>query len=312
MQTRGVYGVLGGNLKEVKKIRKYGMPYKGSKSKIAEQILNVLPDAEWFCDLFGGGGAITHCAALSFKYRYVLYNEIEPLVYKAFKMAVNGDFKNESRWISREDFFRLKDSDPYAAICFSFGNDLKTYAYSKELEAWKRALHYARKHYDYTKLAEFGIKSNGSRRDIKKHKDEYRKLYAHWLGNSYQCPDEFERCQSLENLQSLERLENLKRLENLDYEKVEIPDNAVIYCDIPYKSTNTYLSTFNHERFYEWALMQKQDVFISEYDMPEDFCIVAEFDRTSLLSPNSRETLKERLYCNHKYETEKQLSLWEE
>jgi site-specific DNA-adenine methylase len=69
------------------------MPYKGSKSKIAEQILNVLPDSEWFVDLFGGGGAISHCAALSMKYHYVLYNEIEPLIYKAFKMAINGDFK---------------------------------------------------------------------------------------------------------------------------------------------------------------------------------------------------------------------------
>ncbi len=105
------------------------MPYKGSKSKIAEQILNVLPDAEWFVDLFGGGGAMTHCAALSLKYKYVLYNEIEPLIYKGFKMAVNGEFKNESRWISREDFFKLKDVEPYVAICYSFGNDCKTYCY---------------------------------------------------------------------------------------------------------------------------------------------------------------------------------------
>ena len=286
------------------------MPYKGSKSKIAEQILNVLPDAEWFVDLFGGGGAMTHCAALSLKYKYVLYNEIEPLIYKGFKMAVNGEFKNESRWISREDFFKLKDFEPYVAICYSFGNDCKTYCYSRELEAWKKALHYARKHHDFSKLAEFGIKSNGSRHDITQHKDEYRKLYAHWLGNNYQCPDEFERCQSLENLQSLESLESLKRLESLSYEMVQLPDNAVIYCDIPYKSTNTYLSHFNHDQFYDWCRNQKQDVFISEYDMPDDFYLVAEFDRTSLLSPNSREIMKERLYCNHKYETDKQLTFW--
>ena len=291
-------------------MKKYGMPYKGSKSKIAEQIINTLPEAEWFVDLFGGGGAVSHCAALSIKYKYVLYNEIEPLVFKAFQMARNGDYKCETRWISREDFFKLKDTDPYAAICYSFGNDLKTYAYSKELEAWKRALHYARQLKDRSKLAEFGIISDGSRRDIIRHKDEYRRLYAEWLGNNFQCPDEIERCQSLENLQSLESLESLKRLESLSYEKVELPENAVIYCDIPYKSTNTYLSMFNHNDFYKWALSQKQDVFISEYDMPDEFYLVTEFDRVSLLSPNSRETMKERLYCNHKYETDKQLTLF--
>lgn len=41
------------------------------------------------------------------------------------------------------DFFRLKDTDPYVAICFSFGNDLKTYCYGKEVEPLKKALHYA-------------------------------------------------------------------------------------------------------------------------------------------------------------------------
>ena len=35
------------------------MPFKGSKCKIAEKIINILPDAEVFVDLFGGGGAIS-------------------------------------------------------------------------------------------------------------------------------------------------------------------------------------------------------------------------------------------------------------
>ena len=47
---------------------RYGMPYKGSKNAIAEKIINALPEAENFYDLFGGGGAIAHCAALSGKY----------------------------------------------------------------------------------------------------------------------------------------------------------------------------------------------------------------------------------------------------
>ena len=61
----------------------------------------------------------------------------------AFIKALQGGFDDEDRWISREDFFRLKDTDPYVAICFSFGNDLKTYCYGKDVEPLKKALHYA-------------------------------------------------------------------------------------------------------------------------------------------------------------------------
>lgn len=249
---------------------------------------------------------MTHCASLSFKYRRVIYNEIEPLIHKAFTMAVKGEFKKESRWISREDFFRLKDTDPYAAICFSFGNDCKTYAYSKELEPWKKALHYARRLHDTSLFKAMGIPTNGTRRDIQRHNEEYMTRYKEWLKQDSELGRLFE-LEHLERLENLERLQCLESLDRLDYSEVLIPDNSVIYCDIPYKSTNTYLSKFDYERFYRWALSQEQDVFISEYDMPDDFYLVAEFDRTSLLSPNSREVAKERLYCNHEYKTDKQL-----
>ena len=39
----------------------FGIPYKGSKNKIAENIIAQLPPAKHFYDLFGGGGAMTHC-----------------------------------------------------------------------------------------------------------------------------------------------------------------------------------------------------------------------------------------------------------
>jgi site-specific DNA-adenine methylase len=290
----------------------YGMPYKGSKSKIAQQIINILPEAEWFVDLFGGGGAMIDCAMRSIKYQKGIYNELEPLTYKGFTTAIEGGFRDEKRWISREEFFELKDTDPYVAICFSFGNDLKTYCYAKELEPWKRALHYARVFKDTSELEKFGIKSDGSRRDIVKHKEQYKKKYLEWLGENVLLPEEIERLQSAERLQSLESLQRLERLQsyNLSYEQVPIPENAVIYCDIPYKATNTYLSSFDYDAFYTWARNQKQDVFISEYSMPDDFYLVAEIDRVSLLSPNSRETMKERLYCNHEYKTHEQLSFW--
>ena len=59
---------------------KYGIPYMGSKDKIADDILSVLPRGKRFVDLFGGGFAMSHAALLSGKYEQVFYNEINPLL----------------------------------------------------------------------------------------------------------------------------------------------------------------------------------------------------------------------------------------
>ena len=122
---------------------KYGLPYKGSKNKLAERIVNLLPRATHFYDLFSGGCAVAHCALTKGRYEHVHINDINAMMPQAFVTALQGGFEDEDRWISREEFFRLKDTDPYVAICFSFGNDLKTYCYGKDVEPIKKALHYA-------------------------------------------------------------------------------------------------------------------------------------------------------------------------
>ena len=121
----------------------YGLPYKGSKTKLAERIIDLMPRAEHLYDLFAGGCAVAHCALIKGKYGHVHINDINPMMPQAFVKALNGGFDDEDRWISREDFFRLKDTDPYAALCFSFGSDMRTYIYGKDKECYKKALHYA-------------------------------------------------------------------------------------------------------------------------------------------------------------------------
>ena len=121
----------------------YGLPYKGSKNRIAKKILDVLPAAPVLYDVFCGGCAITHAAMLSGKYSRVVANDINGMIPHAFETAITGGFRNEDRWISRDDFQRLYKTDPYVAICFSFGNNLREYCYARELEPYKRALHYA-------------------------------------------------------------------------------------------------------------------------------------------------------------------------
>ena len=39
-----------------------------------------------------------------------------------FLDAIEGKFADETRWISREDFFALKDTDTMVSVCWSFGN----------------------------------------------------------------------------------------------------------------------------------------------------------------------------------------------
>ena len=118
----------------------YGLPYKGSKAKIADRILNLMPSAGTFYDLFAGGMAVTHAAMLRNKFGKVVCNDINGEMTTLFVEAVNGRFKGENRWISRKDFFLLKDSDPYVKYVWSFGNDGETYMYSKEIEPIKKAV----------------------------------------------------------------------------------------------------------------------------------------------------------------------------
>lgn len=115
----------------------YGLPYKGSKNKIAKEIIDQLPAAKRFYDLFAGGCAVTHAAMLSGKYETFTINDIDHQVVQLFVDAVNGKYRDEKRIISREDFDWLKNSDPYVAICWSFGNNGCSYLWSPETEKAK-------------------------------------------------------------------------------------------------------------------------------------------------------------------------------
>lgn len=124
-------------------MRKYGLPYKGSKSAIADWVIDHLPPGETLVDLFCGGCAVTHAALLSDKWSHIIANDIHGDVPQLFVDAASGKYttQTERRWISRENFFRLKDTDAYVRLCWSFGNDCKTYMYAQEIEPFKKRIH---------------------------------------------------------------------------------------------------------------------------------------------------------------------------
>ena len=159
---------------------RYGVPYKGSKNKIAEWVYSHFPKATNFYDLFAGGCAVTHAALLSGKFKHFLANDITDTP-RLFYDAIHGKFHCESRWISRGDFYRLKDSEPYVRYVWSFGNNGRNYLYSKEVEPWKKALHYARVFKDFSLLHAIGIDTkDASGIWIKAHSEECKEKYIKW------------------------------------------------------------------------------------------------------------------------------------
>lgn len=135
---------------------KYGLPYQGSKNKLAERIVSLLPQAEHLIDVFCGGCAVSHAALLRGKYPHIHINDVDWRPVTLFQDALEGKYANEDRWISREDFFKLKDTDPYVAVVWSFANNMRDYLYSKEVEPLKRAIHYAMFYGDYEPGKELG------------------------------------------------------------------------------------------------------------------------------------------------------------
>ena len=304
-------------------MKTYGLPYKGSKDKIAEKICSLFPIKENFYDLFMGGGSITHYQLLQNQYKNYYANDFNPLVVKAFNMAIHGKFKNETRWISHEEFDKLKNTDPYVAFCFSFGNDLKSYAYGKDVEPYKKALHYAIVFQDYKLLNEIFKDVDFTFLDKIDHVDK-RRLRLHNILDKYIKSDSSlnrlqtnERLQSLLQLESLQRLESVKRLEifSASYDEIEIKPNSVVYCDIPYSQTNKYeiSKDFDYEKFYSWCEKQTELCFISEYSMPKDrFTCITEIEHRSIICANENQSVIERVFLpNHQVKDYKIPSLFD-
>ena len=275
---------------------RYGLPYKGSKNLIVEKIVDFLPQAGSFYDLFAGGCSITHCAMLSDKWQNYIINDIEPGIVQLFKDAVNGRYRNENRWVSRDMFYLLKDSDPYIRYCWSFGNNGRDYIYSRDIEPYKKAIH--------EMLFEPDVFERKRKyRQVIKELAEYMKRTQRELDGKN---ENFCGLQSLESLESLERLERLESLERLEiysqsYDTIDIKPDSIIYSDIPYRNTNAYSTEFNHEAFYDWVCQQDVPVFISEYWMPEDrFTCVLEINKRSTLCATANNAVLEKIFIPKK------------
>jgi site-specific DNA-adenine methylase len=338
----------------------YGLPYKGSKNKLAERIVRLLPQRKNLYDLFCGGCAVSHAALLMGKYEHIHINDFNWMCPTLFMDALAGKYDNETRWISREDFQRLKTTDPYAAVVWSFGSNMRDYMYSREIEPLKRAIHYAIFFSDYKPGLELGhdLSFVDGISDVQQRYSLIRRYFSKDMHSPAQSFEggKTQRMQNVEALQRLNtqlqngggrnsthgadcpdadnskksqyswkagtdwtgstRLQHRERLcaveqirgggqdlpitsSVMDYAEVKIPEDSVIYCDIPYIGTNVYngAEQFDYERFYDWACRQTEPVFISSYEMPEDrFERVMEFQRHSTLCATANNLVTERIF----------------
>lgn len=166
--------------------KRYGVAYLGSKNKIAADLVEHLPSAPVFYDVFAGGCSVTHAAMQSGRFTRFVANDFDGQGVQLFCDAVSGKFHDEKRWISREDFFELKEVEPYIKICWSFSNKGDDYLYSKEVEQWKKALHYARVLGDFSLLEVIGIHlPNADKVTIKAHAGEIKEKYVRWYLDKY-------------------------------------------------------------------------------------------------------------------------------
>ena len=313
-----------------------GLPYMGSKRKLAKPIIDYIlannPNTKYFFDLFGGGGAISFEALKRKKFKGVHYNELNAgvvnLLLKIKKDGVTDEFY---QWIDRDTFHKHKyDEDWFGGListCWSFGNNVdKGYLFSEDNEKIKKPLHDIIVNKCEKSIKEFyNLSGVLVENDIlRKNNIQDRRLdvmnFLKKSGNKnnmtksgrfdMECLQKIGRLIEIERisqLQQLTQVENLSRVENLSitnlsYNEVEIntpTDETIIYLDPPYFNTAKYQKGIDHDEFIEWVKNSPYKIYVSSYNIPELYeC--EQFEHRCTLSATANNKVIEKLYCNKK------------
>ena len=302
---------------------KLGIPYMGSKRKLASEILKVITQRHEgisnFYDLFGGGGSVSFTALKNYKFK-THYNELNKHIFSLVEYLKNNKSLDAKfyEWIDRETFFEQvnkpnEEADwfsGFAMSCWSFGNNQKSYLYGENIQEDKFHAHnlIVNKDLNSMKSLNLDIPEIINIETIQKRKS----VFCSIIEKKYlQEKSHLRRVQHIQQLQNIEDILKLDFKEkfscsNLSFENVEIVgENPIIYCDIPYKNTGKYKEDeFNHDKFYQWASEVDFPVYVSEYN--SEFQEVHAFKHNSSLSAtNNSKQVIERLFWNGKGEANK-------
>lgn len=123
-------------------------------------------------------------------------------------------------------------------------------------------------------------------------------------GYSGHCVGKTKRDYISEQIRNTEK--QLDKIQGIDfrsceYTELEIPNESVIYCDPPYKDTKQYATSkgFDHEMFWDWCRDMAErghQVFISEYQAPDDFICVWQKEVTNSMNTTKTYRPTEKLF----------------
>ena len=281
--------------KKIRKGKPIGLPYQGSKKKISKKMIEIIKQNfgtdKPIYDIFGGGGAITaECILNGLE---VHYNDLDKGITNAFERVISQD----REWIktlivSCEEFFEIKAKENKTADDFlkllvnSFGNDKKSYLYSKETSDLKY------------NLAKEIIENHDVFNGYKQTETFKKATY-----NAKQENDK--RVQQLERLGQLEQLQQLNKIKatNKSYHDFSDISGAILYLDPPYEGSSQkgYINSFDSQEFYDWAFKMTKNniVIISSYSISDErFESVYSFDeaRSTLQGGENIKAKNEKLF----------------
>jgi len=293
------------------------IPYMWSKWKSARHIFNVINaftkdrKENLLVDLFTWWFAISEIFIK--EWWQTINNDKNKYVMALLEQTLDWLSDVVFDWVSRKKFedviknpWKYDDWYVWYIQCiWSFWNNQKNYLYWKDREEFKKQAddlvvrkevgniikkELPKKYIDWILKQDSLVKRRIALNKV------WKFLLKRW--NNLYRQNELERLQNLERLQRLQNLERLQRLQRLQkdnikkiikwksYEEIEIPKDAIVYCDPPYKWTATYSEWwFNHDEFWEYIriLSKTNKVFISEYTAPNDFKAIYEFSQKSCL-----------------------------
>ena len=291
--------------KKIRKGKPIGLPYQGSKKKVAKKIVEIIKQNfgadKVVYDVFGGGGAITaECLKTGLD---VKYNDHCSFITAAFQKVISSDREwLKTLIISREEFLKIRAKqektldDELKLLVNSFGNNRQSYLYGKaHADAkYNLAVEIIAKHNVFS-----GYKQTETYRNAARPFDVGKPV-------KNQVLNQLQQLQQLEQLEQLQQLGRLEQLEvtNKDYRAFTDVEGAIIYLDPPYENTDVdgYSDSkqFNHAEFYDWAaeMARENIVLLSSYTVSDDrFEEVFRFETArSTLSGGIDKTRYEKLF----------------
>lgn len=239
------------------------MKYLGSKNRIVDEIIPIMLknyNGNCFVDLFCGGCSVVENIPSHYKR---IANDKQKYLIAMWKSLVNN--KTFPVVIEKEFYSRVRD-------CYNGKNN----DYDDDLIGW----------------IGFMASFNG------------RFFDGGYSGHHVKNNSGKERDYIRENIKNtIKQIQKLKNVEfySGEYYDCPFPENSLIYCDPPYQNTKQYATSknFDYNMFYDWLRTMKEDghtIYVSEYQMPEDFICVWQKEITNSINPIITKKPVEKLF----------------